>query len=109
MKAIVTIMVVLGLLLGLQGCKDKQDEYEPAERDTWDFPVPEDEEEKIDLEDKPAEEAVPYEEEKEFDDPAESEEELEPDPDTEEPLEEEEEDLEEPGLDEPEVEDDKEL
>ena len=106
MKEIVTIMFGLGLLLGLQGCSDKEGEYEPAEGDAWGFPVPEDKEEKIDLDD-PAEEALPYKEEQEFDDPADSEEEQEPDPDTEEPLEEE--DLEEPGLDEPEIEDDKEL
>ncbi len=107
MKAIVTIIFGLGLLLGLQGCGDKESEYEPAESDTPTYTAPEDEEGSIDLEDKPTGEVLPYEEEKESDDPAESEEELEPDPDVEEPLEEE--DLEEPGLDEPEIEDDTEL
>ena len=81
MKAIVTIIFGLGILMGLQGCKDKQSEYEPTEPDTPAYTVPEDEEEKIDLEDEPAEEALPYQEEKEFDEPVESEEELEPDPD----------------------------
>lgn len=107
MKEIVTIMFGLGLLLGLQGCGDKESEYEPAESDTPTYTAPENEEGRMGLEDKPAEGVLPYEEEKKSDNSAESEEELEPDPETEKPLEEK--DLEEPGLGKPEIEDDMEL
>lgn len=71
MKAIVTIIFGLGILMGLQGCKDKQSEYEPTEPDTPAYTIPEEEEQKIELEDEPAEETLPYEEQERSDEPEE--------------------------------------
>ena len=66
MKAIVTIMFGMGLLLGLQGCKDKQSEQEPMDPDTPAYTVPEDQDERIDLEGKPVEDSLYFEDEKDF-------------------------------------------